>query len=152
MPTLTPFLTYTGKAEEAAKFYTSFLPDSRITDTARSPGDGSVLTVSVELMGRPFVLLNGGASFAKFAESFSLAITCDTQAELDFFWTKLLEDGGTPVACGWIADKYGVSWQVTPATLPKMLGDPQTGGKVFEAMRKMIKLDFAELKAAAAGQ
>jgi two-component system sensor histidine kinase QseC len=151
--TITTFLTYDNQAEEAAKLYTSLL-DGRITDTLRSPPgapgqEGSVLTVTFELLGQTYIALNGGPSF-KFSQAFSLMVQVDTQAEIDRLWTRLLESGGKEVQCGWLTDKFGVSWQIAPKQLFHMLSDKDRAkaGRAMKAMMGMVKLDLPKLQAA----
>ena len=153
MPKIISFLTFNDQAEEAAKFYTSIFPNSRITKITRYPKDtplpeGSVMTVSFELDGREFVALNGGPSFS-FSQGFSISVLCDTQEEIDTYWNKLTE-GGQEVACGWLTDKFGLSWQVNPKLLMEMLSDPDSSKvqKAMAAMMTMIKIDVAGLKRA----
>ncbi len=153
---ITPFLWFDGQAEDAAKLYVSIFPNSRILNVARyaegGPGKpGSVLTVEFELDGQKFVALNGGPEY-KFTPAVSFQINCDTQAEIDRLWTKLCE-GGQEVQCGWLTDRFGVSWQVTPTVLGELLGDsdPVKAGRVMAAMMPMKKLDIAALRAAYAG-
>ena len=147
------FLWLDGQAEEAAKFYTSVFRNGKIGAVARYPGGspgpaGSVMTVEFELDGHPFVGLNGGPRF-KFNESVSFAIECDTQEEIDYYWEGLTAGGGKPVQCGWLKDKYGLSWQVVPAGFEKLFYDPNTAPRAMQAMLKMVKLDIAKLKEAA---
>jgi predicted 3-demethylubiquinone-9 3-methyltransferase (glyoxalase superfamily) len=153
MPKITTFLTYDSQAEEAAKLYTSVFKNSRITGTSRygegAPvPSGTVMTVSFELDGTPFVALNGGPSFS-FAEGFSLYVDCDDQKEVDHYWEKL-SAGGEPGRCGWLKDRFGVSWQIIPRALPEMMGDrdPRRAKRVMDAMLKMGKIDIAGLKRA----
>jgi len=155
MDKITPFLWFDGKAEEAARFYTPLFPNSSITSIDRSPGDSpsgpkdSVLTVSFTLDGRPFTALNGGPDFT-FNESISLLITCADQAEVDHYWDKLSE-GGEEGPCGWLKDRFGLSWQVCPAGMLDLLNDPDQGRaqRAMKAMLGMKKLDMAALEAAA---
>jgi predicted 3-demethylubiquinone-9 3-methyltransferase (glyoxalase superfamily) len=157
---ITPCLWFDDQAEEAAKFYTGIFRGSKITQVSyygeagrevHGRPVGSVLTVAFQLDGQPFTALNGGPVF-KFNEALSLQINCDTQAEVDHFWEKL-SAGGDPSAqqCGWLKDKYGVSWQVVPTVLPQFLSDPDPArsGRVMEAMLKMKKIDIDKLKRAA---
>ncbi len=153
MPKIIPFLWFDTQAEEAANFYVSIFKNSRILNIARygeaGPGPaGSVMTVSFELDGRPFIALNGGPHF-KFNEAISFSIECHTQAEIDEYWEKL-SAGGQEVQCGWLKDKYGLSWQVNPAILGRMLSDPdpEKSKRVMAAMLKMKKIDIAELEKA----
>jgi predicted 3-demethylubiquinone-9 3-methyltransferase (glyoxalase superfamily) len=152
---ITTFLWFDKEAEEAAQFYTSIFKNSRILGVARygdaGPGPkGSVMTVSFELDGQEFVALNGGPQF-KFTEAISLVVNCETQKEVDEFWSKL-SAGGQEVECGWLRDKYGLCWQITPNVLPRLLQDPdpQKAKRVMEAMLKMKKIDIAALERAAA--
>jgi predicted 3-demethylubiquinone-9 3-methyltransferase (glyoxalase superfamily) len=147
------FLWLDGQAEEAAKFYTSIFRNGKIGAVARypegSPGPaGSVMTVEFELDDHPFVGLNGGPQF-KFNESVSFAIECDTQEEIDHYWDKLLAGGGKPQQCGWLKDRYGLSWQVVPARLGELFSNPRTAERAMQAMLKMVKFDIAKLKEAA---
>src|SRR5262245_47855584 len=149
MPRITTFLTYNNQAAEAAKLYTSIFKNSKVTSTSPGP-NGTVMSVTFELDGQPFYALNGGPSF-KFAEGISLFVNVETQAEVDEYWSKLTADGGKPGSCGWLTDKFGVSWQIVPSILPKLLGDkdPQRAQRAVQAMLKMKKLDIAALQAAA---
>jgi predicted 3-demethylubiquinone-9 3-methyltransferase (glyoxalase superfamily) len=156
MKGITVFLWFDGQAEEAANFYTSLFPNSKITDVARyneaGPGEpGSVMTVAFELDGRKFVGLNGGPEFT-FNEAISFAINCETQEEVDEYWERLGE-GGEHGPCGWLRDKYGVSWQVVPTVLPELLSqsDPETAKRVMATMLKMSKLEIEPLRRAAEG-
>jgi predicted 3-demethylubiquinone-9 3-methyltransferase (glyoxalase superfamily) len=148
---ITPFLWFDGKAEEAAKFYVSIFPDSAITGVTPGP-TGEPLVVQFRLAGLEFLALNGGPEF-KFNEAISLSIDCHSQAEVDGLWEKL-SAGGSEVQCGWLKDKYGLSWQVVPAVLPKLLADPDRAkaARVLEAMMKMVKLDIQALQDAADGK
>ncbi len=154
MPDITTFLTYNDRAEEAARFYTSIFPNSRITrvshypDIEGLPPAGSVMMVEFELMGRPFVALNGGPQFS-FSQGISISVQCDTQAEVDEYWARLAEEG-TEVACGWVTDKFGVSWQITPKLLMEMVSgdDPEKAKKAMQAMIGMVKIDSVALKKA----
>ena len=152
---ITTFLWFDKEAEEAANYYTSIFKNARILGVARygeaGPGPkGSVMTVSFELDGQAFVALNGGPQF-KFTEAISLVVNCETQKEVDEFWSKL-SAGGQEVECGWLKDKYGLCWQITPNVLPRLLQDPdpQKAKRVMEAMLKMKKIDIAALERAAA--
>jgi predicted 3-demethylubiquinone-9 3-methyltransferase (glyoxalase superfamily) len=147
-----------GQAEEAANFYTSLIPNSRITNVSRSPADtpsgpeGMVLTVDFTLDGVPYQGLNGGPDF-KLNEAASIAVSCDDQAEVDQLWDALTADGGEPSVCGWLKDRFGVSWQVFPRRLQELLADPdpERARRAMEAMLKMTKIETAELEAAADG-
>jgi predicted 3-demethylubiquinone-9 3-methyltransferase (glyoxalase superfamily) len=145
---ITPCLWFDGQAEEAAAFYVSIFPNSSITNVTPGPG-GSALVVEFQLAGVEFLALNGGPHF-KFNEAISLSIDCGSQAEVDEFWEKLTAGGG-PSQCGWLKDKYGVSWQVVPAVLPMLLQDPEKAGRVMQALMGMTKLDIRALEAAANG-
>jgi predicted 3-demethylubiquinone-9 3-methyltransferase (glyoxalase superfamily) len=154
MSKITPCLWFDGEADEAANFYVSLLPDSRIEKVQRnvsdSPGGkaGSVLVVSFTLAGQRFMALNGGTRF-EYTPAVSFLVNCDDQAELDRLWAALTE-GGQEVQCGWLKDRYGVSWQIVPSVLPKLLGDPDPARaqRVMQAMLGMVKLDIAALQAA----
>ncbi|WP_428940644.1 VOC family protein [Fontivita pretiosa] len=157
MQKITPFLWFDGRAEEAATFYTSIFKNSRIVNIARygdaGPGPkGSVMTVCFTLDGQEFVALNGGPMF-NFTEAISFVVNCQTQEEVDYYWEKLSE-AGHKARCGWLKDKFGVSWQVVPVALGELLGskDAARSKRVAEAMLKMIKLDIATLKRAFEGQ
>jgi predicted 3-demethylubiquinone-9 3-methyltransferase (glyoxalase superfamily) len=154
---ITPFLWYDNKAEEAANFYVSLFKNSKITRITRygemGPGPaGSVMTVEFELAGQEYIALNGGPHF-KLSEAFSLQINCESQDEVDTLWEKLSE-GGSKSQCGWLKDRYGLSWQVIPTVLPELLADKDTdkANRVMLAMLQMTKLDIAKLEAAAAGR
>ena len=159
---ITPCLWFDDQAEEAAEFYTSIFSDSRVVAVSRygeagrevhGRPAGSVMVVAFELQGQPFTALNGGPAF-KFNEAISLQINCATQAEVDYYWEKL-SAGGDPRAqqCGWLKDRYGVSWQVVPTALPDMIADPDSEGsqRTMDAMLKMKKLDIGTLQRAFAG-
>jgi predicted 3-demethylubiquinone-9 3-methyltransferase (glyoxalase superfamily) len=158
---ITPFLWFNDQAEEAAKFYVSIFKNSRIKGTARYDGEaaqaagrpkGSVMTVQLDLDGQEFVALNGGPVF-KFTEAISFVVNCETQQEIDHFWEKL-SAGGQEVECGWLKDKFGVSWQVVPTALGEMLQDkdPEKPKRVMAAVMKMKKLDIAALRNAYEGR
>ncbi|NJP53267.1 VOC family protein [Streptomyces sp. SBST2-5] len=154
----TTCLWFDGQAEEAANFYVSVFKDSSLGDTLHhtesSPGsEGNVLTVEFVLNGQRFVALNGGPDF-QFSEAISFEIDCENQAEVDHYWDKLVEGGGEHGPCGWLKDRYGVSWQVTPIRLTEMLKDPDRtrADRVMKAMMQMHKLDIAELEKAYAGE
>jgi predicted 3-demethylubiquinone-9 3-methyltransferase (glyoxalase superfamily) len=153
MKKITPFLWFDGNAEEAVEFYTGIFPNSAITHTSHSdeagPGEpGSVLTIGFSLNGNEMTALNGGPAF-KFSEAISLFVHCDDQDEIDYYWEKLLE-GGTPMACGWLKDKFGVAWQIVPAGFFEMItsDDEARNSRVKAAMNTMIKFDIAALEAA----
>lgn len=154
MPRINIFLTFNNQAEEAAKFYVSIFKNSKLGEMTRF-GEGaplpagSVMTVAFELDGKPFIALNGGPHF-KFTEAFSLSVECESQGEIDMYWNKLCEGGGRPVQCGWLTDRFGVSWQVVPATIGKMMSDPDKARsqRVVNALLGMVKLDMAALERA----
>ena len=158
MTELTPCLWFDGNAEEAARFWCGLLPDSRITTMSRAPTDnpstpeGAVLTVEFELMGRPFVGLNGGPQFS-FSEAVSLMVPCETQAEVDRLWAALLADGGRESRCGWLKDRFGMAWQIVPARMLEILraGEPEGRRRAFAAMMTMTKFDLAAIERAYAG-
>jgi predicted 3-demethylubiquinone-9 3-methyltransferase (glyoxalase superfamily) len=157
MQRITPFLWFDDKAEEAASFYTSIFKNSKIVNIARY-GDagaevsgrakGTVMTVAFQLDGQEFVALNGGPQF-KFTEAISFVVNCQTQEEVDEYWKKL-SDGGQEVQCGWLRDKYGLSWQIVPTILNEMVGDPdpKKAERVMKAMLQMKKIDIKGLKQA----
>ena len=158
MATITTFLTYDNQAEEAVNLYTSAFRNSRITDVSRysesSPvTPGAVMSIQFELEGKEFIALNGGPSF-RFAQGISLFASCETQDEIDELWDKLTADGGEPGPCGWLTDRFGVSWQVAPRILSDLLtdADPEKAGRAMQAMLGMSKLDIAELRRAFDGQ
>jgi len=158
MQKITPFLWFDNQAEEAVKFYTSIFKNSRIGKTARydeagakvsGRPAGSVMTIEFRLDGQKFVALNGGPVF-KFTEAVSFVVNCKTQKEVDYYWKKL-STGGKEVQCGWLTDKYGLSWQIVPTVLGELLGDKNAAKsqRVMQAMLKMVKLDIKKLKQAA---
>ncbi len=151
MNTITPFLWFDGQAEEAMHFYVSVFKDGKVISTMPGP-DGKVLGVTFELGGQRFSGINGGPQF-KFTEAISWMVECKDQAEVDYFWEKLGE-GGTYQACGWLKDKYGMSWQVTPTVLSKLLGDQDrvAAGRAMQAMLQMEKLDIQGLQDAFDGK
>lgn len=162
MQKITPFLWFDDEAEEAVKFYTSTFKNSKIVRTLRYGDEaakvsgrpaGSVLTIEFEIEGQKFVALNGGPQF-KFNESVSFAVNCETQEEVDYFWEKLTADGGEESQCGWLKDKFGLSWQVTPTVLIDMLHDKDSAKaeRVMKAMLQMQKIDISKLKAAYEGK
>jgi predicted 3-demethylubiquinone-9 3-methyltransferase (glyoxalase superfamily) len=153
MPRTYPCLWFDRQAKEAADFYTSVFPNSQITTVAHYPegaGEraGEVLTVAFELDGTPYVALNGGPEFA-FDEAISITIDCKDQDEIDHYWDLLTADGGEEGPCGWLKDRFGLSWQVVPENWDEIAtGDPDRAAKVFAAMMSMKKLDIAALEAA----
>ena len=153
MPDLTTFLTYNNQAEQAAHFYVSLF-DGKILSTMRMPAggplpEGSVLSVTFELFGKRMIALNGGPSF-KFSEGISLFVSCDNQGEIDRYWRELTKDGGKEVQCGWLVDKFGVSWQIVPSALGDMIADADRlrAGRAMNAMMQMKKLDIEKLQRA----
>jgi len=145
---ITPFLWFDGNAEDAVNFYLSVFKNSRRLDKLDSAVDttvpkGKVITISFELDGQAFVALNGGPNF-KFTEAISFMIRCENQEEIDYYWSKLTADGGAEVQCGWLKDKFGLSWQVVPARIAELISTPSG----MQAMMKMKKLDIAELEKA----
>ncbi len=158
MPQISTFLTFRDQAEQAARFYTSVFPNSRITRITRFPDlgpqtpfkGGSVMTAEFTLDGRPFVALNGGPQFV-FTQAFSISVLCETQQQVDEYWGKFVEAGATPVACGWITDQFGVSWQINPRLLIDLITDPDSAkaGRAMQAMMTMVKIDSEALKRAA---
>lgn len=149
---ITPFLWFNDNAEEAATFYVSVFPNSKLTDVARMGEGGPALTVVFTLDGEDFVGLNGGPVHA-FTEAVSFVIDCETQAEVDRYWETLTADGGQPGDCGWLKDRFGLSWQVVPRRLPELLTDPDPARaqRAMQAMMQMHKIDIAALEAAANG-
>jgi predicted 3-demethylubiquinone-9 3-methyltransferase (glyoxalase superfamily) len=154
---ITPFLWFEHQAEDAAKLYTSIFPNSRIVKAVRGGEQGpvppgAVLTIEFELEGQRFVGLNGGPMF-KFTEAVSFVVSCESQEEVDNYWEKLTADGGAPSQCGWLKDKFGLSWQIVPTALPKYLSDPDPAKarRVMQAMMTMKKLDIAAFERAYAG-
>jgi predicted 3-demethylubiquinone-9 3-methyltransferase (glyoxalase superfamily) len=161
MQKITPFLSYDDKAEEAANFYASIFKNSKLgkvtryeAESAKATGRpaGTAMTVEFELEGQKFVALNGGPHF-KFTEAVSFVVNCETQEEVDYFWEKLTADGGSESMCGWLKDKYGLSWQITPTILIELLQDKdaEKSHRVMMAMMQMKKIDIATLKRAAEG-
>ena len=158
---ITPFLWFDTQAEEAAKFYTSVFKNSRIVRVSKYPNAGqeahhkpagSVMTVDFEIEGQRFTAINAGPEF-KFTEAVSFVVHCKNQEEIDYFWEKLTAGGGAPSQCGWLKDRYGLSWQVTPDILLDMINDKdeEARTRAFSAMMTMKKIDIAELKRAFAG-
>jgi len=157
MQKITPFLWFDDKAEEAANFYVSLFKKSKIDNVSRygdaGPGPkGKVMTVTFQLNGQQFTALNGGPLF-KFTEAISLLVNCESQQEVDELWEKL-SAGGQKSRCGWLKDKYGLSWQIIPSALGKLMSDPdrEKAGRVMKAMLQMDKIDIAALEKAAAGK
>jgi predicted 3-demethylubiquinone-9 3-methyltransferase (glyoxalase superfamily) len=156
MQRITPFLWFTDQAEQAMNFYVSVFKNARVIGVTHYGDEGAgpkgkVMTANFELDGQPFIALNGGPQF-KFNPAVSFVINCDTQEEIDYYWGKLT-DGGKEVQCGWLEDRYGLSWQVVPAVLPKLLmGDSEKASRVMKALMPMKKLEIAALQAAYDGQ
>ena len=149
---ITPFLWYSEEAEEAAAFYADIFPDSRVVRVTAVPSAGSTKVVEFVLFGQPFIAMSSGRP-DPFNHSVSLMVNCDGQEELDRYWNALLENGGSPDACGWLKDRFGVSWQIVPTDLIAMMADPDQAkaGRVADTMMKMVKFDIAALKAAYSG-
>jgi predicted 3-demethylubiquinone-9 3-methyltransferase (glyoxalase superfamily) len=148
MKKITPFLWFNDNAEEAMQFYVSVFKNSRIVSTTPGP-DGKILTRVCELDGETFYVLNGGPMF-KFTEAISFFVNCETQEEVDELWSKLTADGGEESRCGWLKDKFGLSWQIIPTKLGKLLQDPDRNkaNQVMQAMLKMKKIDIQKLEEA----
>jgi len=146
MPTITPFLWFDGQAQDAMTFYTSIFKDSKVISS-------NPMSVQFELLGQRFIGLNAGPHH-KFTPAVSFFIEVETQAEIDNYWNKLLEGGGRPDQCGWLQDKFGLSWQVIPKALPQLLMDPDPAKakRALDAMLKMSKIDLAEMQRAHAGK
>ena len=162
MQKITPFLWFDNNAEEAVNFYVSTFKNSKVGKvtryseaSAKAAGrpEGSVMTAEFQLEGQNFVAINGGPHF-KFTEAISFVVDCETQEEVDYFWEKLTAAGGQESQCGWLKDKYGLSWQITPRVLIEMIGDkdPQKAQRVMEAMLQMKKIDIPTLKRAYDGE
>lgn len=149
MQKIAPFLWFNGQAEEAAKFYTSIFKNSKVLGTMPGP-DGKVMGVSFQIEGQEFKALNGGPQFT-FTPAISFFVNCETQKEVDELWEKLTADGGKEEMCGWLRDKYGVSWQIIPTVLGELFSDRDraVAGKAMNAMLQMKKIDIAALKRAA---
>ena len=145
MPTITPFLWFDSQAEEAMNFYASIFKRSKVISVNRA--QGKVMSVQFELEGQAFTALNGGPLF-KFTEAISFFVACETQQEIDDLWGKLTADGGAPSRCGWLKDRFGLSWQIVPASLGRMLGDKDAtrSKRVMDAMMQMNKLDLRRLQ------
>jgi predicted 3-demethylubiquinone-9 3-methyltransferase (glyoxalase superfamily) len=158
MQKITPFLWFDTEGEDAARFYTSLFPNSRIVDVQRygeagPRAAGTVMTVAFELEGQRFVALNGGPDFT-FSEAISFAVECEDQDEVDRYWDALTDGGGEPGPCGWLKDRFGVSWQIVPKRLTELLADEdrEKAQRVMAAMLRMGKIDVAELERAAAAE
>jgi predicted 3-demethylubiquinone-9 3-methyltransferase (glyoxalase superfamily) len=157
MQTITPFLWFDTQAEEAANLYVSIFPNSKLGHVTRygsaGPGpEGQAMIVTFQVNGLDFTALNGGPHY-KFTEAVSFSVSCANQAEVDTYWEKLTANGGSPGQCGWLKDRFGLSWQIVPAALPELIGDPDPAKarRATQAMLKMTKLDIAELRRARDG-
>ena len=153
MQKITPYLWFDHQAEEAVNFYTSIFKDSKILNMSRLPAEapgqsGPVITATFQIEGQDFMAVNGGPMY-RFTEAVSFFVSCTAQEEVDYYWDRLL-DGGEAQMCGWLKDKYGLSWQIIPEALGQLMGDPdpEKARRVMEAMLKMVKIDIAELKQA----
>jgi predicted 3-demethylubiquinone-9 3-methyltransferase (glyoxalase superfamily) len=146
---ITPFLWYSTQAEEAAAFYADIFPDSRVVRVTAVPSAGATKLVEFVLFGQPFIAMSSGGADS-FNHSVSLLVNCEDQEELDRYWNALLEGGGSPEACGWLKDRFGVSWQIVPGDLIEMMADPDPAkaARVADTMMKMVKFDAAGLRAA----
>ncbi|MEO7969921.1 MAG: VOC family protein [bacterium] len=162
MQKITPFLWFDNNAEEAVNFYVSLFKNSKVGKTTKYHGasaqaagrpEGSLMTAEFQLEGQNFVAINAGPHF-KFTEAISFVVDCESQAEVDYFWEKLTAAGGQESQCGWLKDKYGLSWQITPRVLIEMIGDkdPQKAQRVMAAMLQMKKIDTATLQRAYGGE
>lgn len=157
MQKITPFLWFDNQAEKAANFYVSVFKNSKIREMTRYTGEepvgekGSVMTVVFELNGQEFVALNGGPRF-KFSEAISFVVNCETQEEIDYYWAKLSSDGGEEVQCGWLTDKYGLSWQVVPTKMSEWTKDAAGFKRVMHVVMEMKKLDLGAMQAAYDGK
>lgn len=151
-PTIRPFLWFGQNAEAAAHFYVSIFRNSRIVSVMPSPDPKTPMGVELELDGQRLIAFNGGPHYA-LTEAVSLMVHCETQEEVDYFWNALTADGGTPSRCGWLKDKFGLSWQVIPQALTTLLSDkdPAKAGRAMQAMLGMSKIDISALRAAHAG-
>ena len=152
MKKITPFLWFDTQAEEAMNFYVSLFKNSKVNNVSRGP-DGRAFTVSFELDGQEFIGLNAGPQF-KFNEAVSMFVNCEDQAEVDYFWNALTANGGEESMCGWLKDRFGLSWQIVPTRLGQLMGDPDQvkAGRVMEAMLKMRKIVVADLQMAYDGK
>jgi len=157
MQKISTCLWFNGQAEQAARFYTSIFKNSRIGEISyygpNTPGtEGSVLTVAFQIEGQDFMALNGGPDF-QFTPAISFVVDCHSQEEVDTYWDRLLEGGGRPDQCGWLVDRFGVSWQIVPSVLNELLRDPdgEKANRVMQAMLQMVKLDIAALQRASEG-
>ncbi len=156
MQRISPFLWFDNNAEEAINFYLHIFKNSKIIRSSRNPPgapgpEGALLVSTIELDGQEITLMNGGPGHP-LTDAISLTINCNNQEEVDHYWNKLLEGGGQEIACGWLKDKFGLCWQVTPTILPQLLSNPdkEKASRVMQAMMKMVKIDIKELMAAEA--
>ena len=157
IPRIQPCLCFDGNAEEAADFYAATFADTRIDKINRAPGDypdgkqGGVLTIEMMILGKPFLLLNGGASFT-FSDAMSFQVSTEDQAETDRYWKAITEGGGQEIMCGWCKDRFGLCWQITPRRLIELVsGGGEQAERAFKAMMEMKKIDIAALEKAVAG-
>jgi predicted 3-demethylubiquinone-9 3-methyltransferase (glyoxalase superfamily) len=155
MQKISPFIWFDSNAEEAMNFYITIFKNSKIIRATRNPRgapgpEGALLVASIQLEGQEIILMNGGPGHP-LTDAISLTINCSSQQEVDHYWYKLLEGGGKEIACGWLKDRFGLFWQVTPTMLPELLSDPDKAkaGRIMQAMMNMVKLDIGMLKAAA---
>jgi predicted 3-demethylubiquinone-9 3-methyltransferase (glyoxalase superfamily) len=158
MQKISPFLWFDNNGEDAMNFYLSVFKDSKVVRVARNPpggpgSEGGFLVATILLQGQEVTLMNGGPGHP-LTDAISLTINCESQEEVDYYWEKLGSGGGSPIACGWLKDKFGLHWQVTPVMLTQLLSDPDRAkaGRVMQAMMKMIKLEIPTLQAAAEGK
>ena len=158
MQKISPFIWFDSNAEEAMNFYLPIFNDSKVIRVARNPPggpgpEGALLVASIQLEGQEVILMNGGPGHPQ-TDAFSLTVNCGSQEEVDHYWNKLLEGGGKEIACGWLKDRFGLHWQITPILLTELISDPDKAkaGRVMQAMMKMIKLDIGALEAAADGK
>ena len=150
MPSITPFLWFDGDLAEPIEYYTSIFPNAASPEVRRTADDGPIFTAAIDLCGQQLMLLNGGPVHAGFTEAISLFVSIDTQAEIDDLWQRLTADGGEPGRCGWLKDRYGLSWQIVPSVLGNLLGSPDRvrAQQAMDAMMPMGKLDIAVLQSA----
>jgi len=150
MPSITPFLWFDGDLAEPIEYYTSIFPNAASPEVRRTADDGPIFTATIDLCGQQLMLLNGGPVHAGFTEAISLFVSIDTQAEIDDLWQRLTADGGEPGRCGWLKDRYGLSWQIVPSVLGNLLGSPDRvrAQQAMDAMMPMGKLDIAVLQSA----
>jgi predicted 3-demethylubiquinone-9 3-methyltransferase (glyoxalase superfamily) len=158
MQRISPFLWFDNNAEEAMNFYLGIFKDSKLIRLARNPPgapgpEGDFLVATIQLEGQEVTLMNGGPGHP-LTDAISLTVNCSSQEEVDYYWKNLLRDGGNEIACGWLKDRFGLYWQVTPVMLPQLLANPDKAkaGRVMQAMMKMVRLDIGSLEAAADGR